>query len=204
MAQNHFDSGESFVQLTFNPCIHLYLNHKYANFLAPSVKNNNTAVNCDAYNRWPRHCADMNIYRLVLKNIQHPESFGKTKCMIWQHAASVFRTCLCLSCSREIAFTRQLQKQSPKLSYYYLGFYIHSCPKMRYKVCSLCTNQVSFFCFMWCSPFDYCVTICVCNDFSFTWIFWKTFLPICVLFLLIIFMFPELVLGCLFVYLCLL
>ncbi|XP_037394462.1 arginyl-tRNA--protein transferase 1 isoform X4 [Pygocentrus nattereri] len=28
---------------------------------------------------------------------------------------------------------RQLQKQSPKLSYYYLGFYIHSCPKMRYK-----------------------------------------------------------------------
>ncbi|KAL7890466.1 hypothetical protein AOLI_G00027240 [Acnodon oligacanthus] len=39
-----------------------------------------------------------------------------------------------LSCFREIAFTRQLQKQSPKLSYYYLGFYIHSCPKMRYKV----------------------------------------------------------------------
>uniref|UniRef100_A0A3P9BX23 Arginyl-tRNA--protein transferase 1 n=1 Tax=Maylandia zebra TaxID=106582 RepID=A0A3P9BX23_9CICH len=34
---------------------------------------------------------------------------------------------------REIAFTKQLQKQSPKLSYYYLGFYIHSCPKMRYK-----------------------------------------------------------------------
>ncbi|KAF7219629.1 arginyl-tRNA--protein transferase 1 isoform X4 [Nothobranchius furzeri] len=37
------------------------------------------------------------------------------------------------SALREIAFTRQLQKQSPKLSYYYLGFYIHSCPKMRYK-----------------------------------------------------------------------
>ncbi|XP_051506728.1 arginyl-tRNA--protein transferase 1-like isoform X2 [Myxocyprinus asiaticus] len=34
---------------------------------------------------------------------------------------------------REIAFTRQLQKQSPKLAYYYLGFYVHSCPKMRYK-----------------------------------------------------------------------
>lgn len=42
---------------------------------------------------------------------------------------------LCVSCYREIAFTRQLQKQSPKLSFYYLGFYIHSCPKMRYKVC---------------------------------------------------------------------
>ncbi|XP_039995346.1 arginyl-tRNA--protein transferase 1 isoform X4 [Xiphias gladius] len=37
------------------------------------------------------------------------------------------------SALREIAFTRQMQKQSPKLSYYYLGFYIHSCPKMRYK-----------------------------------------------------------------------
>ncbi|XP_056617011.1 arginyl-tRNA--protein transferase 1 isoform X2 [Triplophysa dalaica] len=33
----------------------------------------------------------------------------------------------------EIAFTKQLQKQSPKLAYYYLGFYVHSCPKMRYK-----------------------------------------------------------------------
>ncbi|XP_056147287.1 arginyl-tRNA--protein transferase 1 isoform X1 [Lampris incognitus] len=37
------------------------------------------------------------------------------------------------SALREIAFTRQLQKQSAKLSHYYLGFYIHSCPKMRYK-----------------------------------------------------------------------
>ncbi|KAM8852310.1 arginyl-tRNA--protein transferase 1 isoform 1-T1 [Synchiropus picturatus] len=37
------------------------------------------------------------------------------------------------SALREISFTRELQKQSPKLSYYYLGFYIHSCPKMRYK-----------------------------------------------------------------------
>uniref|UniRef100_A0A3Q2D8E8 Arginyl-tRNA--protein transferase 1 n=1 Tax=Cyprinodon variegatus TaxID=28743 RepID=A0A3Q2D8E8_CYPVA len=37
------------------------------------------------------------------------------------------------SALRSIAFTRQLQKQSSKLCYYYLGFYIHSCPKMRYK-----------------------------------------------------------------------
>ncbi|XP_067382074.1 arginyl-tRNA--protein transferase 1 isoform X1 [Channa argus] len=37
------------------------------------------------------------------------------------------------SALREIAFTRQLQKESAKLCYYYLGFYIHSCPKMRYK-----------------------------------------------------------------------
>ncbi|XP_060781372.1 arginyl-tRNA--protein transferase 1 isoform X2 [Neoarius graeffei] len=37
------------------------------------------------------------------------------------------------SALREIAFTRHVQKQSPKLSFYYMGFYIHSCPKMRYK-----------------------------------------------------------------------
>ncbi|XP_014826073.1 PREDICTED: arginyl-tRNA--protein transferase 1 isoform X2 [Poecilia mexicana] len=37
------------------------------------------------------------------------------------------------SALREIAFTRKLQKQSTKLCYYYLGFYVHSCPKMRYK-----------------------------------------------------------------------
>ncbi|KAJ8250712.1 hypothetical protein COCON_G00226340 [Conger conger] len=39
------------------------------------------------------------------------------------------------SALREMAFTRQLQSESPKLSCYYLGFYIHSCPKMRYKGC---------------------------------------------------------------------
>uniref|UniRef100_A0A1B0CS26 Arginyl-tRNA--protein transferase 1 n=1 Tax=Lutzomyia longipalpis TaxID=7200 RepID=A0A1B0CS26_LUTLO len=34
---------------------------------------------------------------------------------------------------REVAFTRELQKSCPELKYYYMGFYIHSCPKMRYK-----------------------------------------------------------------------
>ncbi|XP_036120785.1 arginyl-tRNA--protein transferase 1 isoform X11 [Molossus molossus] len=38
------------------------------------------------------------------------------------------------SALREIAFTRQLHEKVPQLSYYYMGFYIHSCPKMRYKV----------------------------------------------------------------------
>ena len=37
------------------------------------------------------------------------------------------------SALREIAFTRQLHEKTPQLSYYYMGFYIHSCPKMRYK-----------------------------------------------------------------------
>lgn len=34
---------------------------------------------------------------------------------------------------REIALVRQLAKSCQKLSSYYLGFYIPSCPKMRYK-----------------------------------------------------------------------
>lgn len=34
---------------------------------------------------------------------------------------------------REIALVRELSKFSPRLTNYYLGFYIPSCPKMRYK-----------------------------------------------------------------------
>lgn len=33
----------------------------------------------------------------------------------------------------EIAFANKLRVSSPTIKYYYLGFYIHSCPKMRYK-----------------------------------------------------------------------
>ncbi|XP_014285261.1 arginyl-tRNA--protein transferase 1 isoform X1 [Halyomorpha halys] len=34
---------------------------------------------------------------------------------------------------REMELVRSLNKQSPELCYYYMGYYIHSCPKMRYK-----------------------------------------------------------------------
>ncbi|CAN7988184.1 unnamed protein product [Ixodes hexagonus] len=34
---------------------------------------------------------------------------------------------------REIAFTRELRKTCPKISDYCMGFYIHTCPKMKYK-----------------------------------------------------------------------
>ncbi|XP_046610401.1 arginyl-tRNA--protein transferase 1 isoform X4 [Neodiprion virginianus] len=34
---------------------------------------------------------------------------------------------------REVMLTRQLNKLVPNLKYYYMGFYIHTCPKMRYK-----------------------------------------------------------------------
>lgn len=36
--------------------------------------------------------------------------------------------------SREIEFTRQLSRQIADIKYYYLGYYVHSCVKMRYKV----------------------------------------------------------------------
>jgi len=37
------------------------------------------------------------------------------------------------SALQEIALTRLLHSTQPSIIYYYLGFYIHSCPKMRYK-----------------------------------------------------------------------
>ncbi|XP_032889696.1 arginyl-tRNA--protein transferase 1 isoform X5 [Amblyraja radiata] len=37
------------------------------------------------------------------------------------------------SAVREIAFTTELQKIVPDICCYYMGFYIHSCPKMKYK-----------------------------------------------------------------------
>ncbi|XP_075072405.1 arginyl-tRNA--protein transferase 1 isoform X9 [Mixophyes fleayi] len=37
------------------------------------------------------------------------------------------------SALREIAFTRELQMKAADLCYYYMGFYIYTCPKMRYK-----------------------------------------------------------------------
>jgi arginine-tRNA-protein transferase len=37
------------------------------------------------------------------------------------------------SALREIQWVQEEHKLCPSLSYYYLGFYIHTCPKMRYK-----------------------------------------------------------------------
>ncbi|KAL4709062.1 hypothetical protein ACJJTC_005923 [Scirpophaga incertulas] len=34
---------------------------------------------------------------------------------------------------REIEFTRHMNKSTPEMEYYYMGFYIHTCKKMRYK-----------------------------------------------------------------------
>lgn len=34
---------------------------------------------------------------------------------------------------REVQFTKELHEKDAAIEYYYMGFYIHSCPKMRYK-----------------------------------------------------------------------
>lgn len=34
---------------------------------------------------------------------------------------------------REVYLTQQLNKSTPNLKFYYMGYYIHTCPKMRYK-----------------------------------------------------------------------
>jgi arginine-tRNA-protein transferase len=38
------------------------------------------------------------------------------------------------SALKEIELTRQLSREIPDIKYYYLGFYVHTCVKMRYKV----------------------------------------------------------------------
>lgn len=42
--------------------------------------------------------------------------------------------CILLYFASEIKLVRKYQKVLPDLKFYYLGFYIHNCPKMRYKV----------------------------------------------------------------------
>lgn len=37
------------------------------------------------------------------------------------------------SALREIALTRAIHRVYPQIEYYYMGYYVHSCPKMRYK-----------------------------------------------------------------------
>lgn len=34
---------------------------------------------------------------------------------------------------RELQYARELHEKNASIQYYYMGFYIHSCPKMRYK-----------------------------------------------------------------------
>ena len=49
----------------------------------------------------------------------------------WRHHGGLW---FCFSFWRELHFTRSLQRTTPSIKSYYMGFYIHSCPKMKYKV----------------------------------------------------------------------
>nr|CAD2174211.1 unnamed protein product [Meloidogyne enterolobii] len=49
----------------------------------------------------------------------------------------------------EINFTKFLAKQRPNLHYYYMGFYLHDCPKMRYKGCFRPSDLLCDYCFDW-------------------------------------------------------
>ncbi|TPX44403.1 hypothetical protein SeLEV6574_g04528 [Synchytrium endobioticum] len=44
-----------------------------------------------------------------------------------------FLSCGVYSVLREIAYAKTLSTSLPELKYYYMGFYIHTCPKMNYK-----------------------------------------------------------------------
>lgn len=56
---------------------------------------------------------------------------------------------------REIAFVRELAKERPELHYYYMGYYIDSCPKMRYKSRFQPSELLCDRSFTW-VPFDEC------------------------------------------------
>ncbi|XP_064451429.1 arginyl-tRNA--protein transferase 1 isoform X9 [Mirounga angustirostris] len=55
------------------------------------------------------------------------------------------------SALREIGFTRQLHQKTSQLSYYYMGFYIHSCPKMKYKTGRSLRTETGELLSPWCS-----------------------------------------------------
>lgn len=55
------------------------------------------------------------------------------------------------SALNEIALVRKLQQKLPKLIYYYMGFYIHSCPKMIYKAQFQPADLLCSETFRWCA-----------------------------------------------------
>ncbi|VDM39597.1 unnamed protein product [Toxocara canis] len=57
---------------------------------------------------------------------------------------------------REIAFTLELAKERPELHFYYMGYYIDSCPKMRYKGRFRPSDLLCDHSFTW-VPLDECV-----------------------------------------------
>ncbi|XP_072761277.1 arginyl-tRNA--protein transferase 1 isoform X2 [Anoplolepis gracilipes] len=58
---------------------------------------------------------------------------------------------------REVYLTRQLNKITSDLKYYYMGFYIHTCPKMRYKAKMRPSKLLCPQTYVWCD-IDPCLT----------------------------------------------
>ncbi|VDL61776.1 unnamed protein product [Nippostrongylus brasiliensis] len=68
---------------------------------------------------------------------------------------------------REIAFTRYVMKQRPEAKYYYMGYYISTCPKMRYKGKFRPSELLCDRTFQW-VPLDVCDRMLQnnCNNFT--------------------------------------
>lgn len=68
---------------------------------------------------------------------------------------------------REIAFTRFVMQQHPLIKYYYMGYYIITCPKMRYKGKFRPSELLCDRTFQW-VPLDVCDRMLLENDSKFT------------------------------------
>ncbi|KAF7635545.1 Arginyl-tRNA--protein transferase 1 [Meloidogyne graminicola] len=67
----------------------------------------------------------------------------------------------------EINFTKQLALQRPNLHYYYMGFYLYDCPKMRYKECFRPSDLLCDYCYDW-VPITECNRLLEENNGRFT------------------------------------
>ncbi|CAJ0592543.1 unnamed protein product [Cylicocyclus nassatus] len=68
---------------------------------------------------------------------------------------------------REIAFTREVMKHRPETRYYYMGYYISTCPKMRYKGKFRPSELLCDRSFQW-VPLDECQRLLKANKDKFT------------------------------------
>ncbi|KAK5980841.1 Arginyl-tRNA--protein transferase 1 [Trichostrongylus colubriformis] len=68
---------------------------------------------------------------------------------------------------REIAFTRYVMQRRPETKYYYMGYYISTCPKMRYKGAFRPSELLCDRTFKW-VPLDVCDRMLRDNDHKFT------------------------------------
>ncbi|KAE9547732.1 hypothetical protein FO519_009059 [Halicephalobus sp. NKZ332] len=71
------------------------------------------------------------------------------------------------SALREIAYTQELAKTRPSLHYYYMGYYLQECPKMRYKGKFHPSDLLCDKTFKW-MPLEEAVKKIIANDSKFT------------------------------------